>query len=87
MDYGVGTKALFNSLSAGLVKVVVIAIAKRDLGGLELRLRVTGRKQRYFHCGYTFEVPDVWVIPRAVFHKSRKGPFRFWTEPYAWKEE
>ena len=87
MKYGVGTKALFNSLSAGLVKVKVVAISKRDLGGLELKLRVTGRKHRYFHCGYVFEVPDIWVIPRDVYHRSKGKPFKFWTEPYSWKEK
>jgi len=81
-----GALAYFNSLSCGMVKVKVLDIAPRRLGGLEILCKVTGDK-RYFKRGYTFEVPDIWVVPRAVYHKSRTGPYRFWTEPYSWKEE
>lgn len=83
--FTVGALAYFNSTSAGMVKVKVIGARVRDLGGLELHLKVTDRSNRYFRPGYKFEVPDVWVVPREVYHRSNGKPFKFWTTNYHWE--
>lgn len=83
--YTVGALAYFNSLSAGMVKVKVIGAKVRELGGLELKLKVTDRSNRYFKRGYVFDMADVWVVPRQVYHKSRGKPFKFWNTPYHWE--
>ncbi len=70
--------AYYDSM-AGLLPCT--AYAAHDDGTIALRCNVT---RGSFDRGDTFVVPRHRVFPRAHFHRSRRGPFHFYTTPYSW---
>ncbi len=59
------------------------ALRELDNGNIALRVNVTrGGYKR----GEIIEGSPLWTIPRAHYHKSRRGPFYYYTTPYTWQE-
>jgi hypothetical protein len=65
---------------AGMLPVTVTEYAD---GRVKFKINTT--RGGYFK-GQMEESSAIHVIPRAHYHKSRKGPFWFYTTPYNWAD-
>ena len=73
------TKAYFDSFY-GMVPCTAIACA-----GDRIVIRVNAARGGWKR-GEVVEIPKTHIIPRDKFHRSRKGPFHYYTTPYSWNE-
>ncbi len=64
----------------GMVPVKVTAY-----NGVNCTFTVTATRGPYRR-GEELKASASMVIPRAHYHKSRRGPFYYYTTPYSWRE-
>ena len=65
---------------AGLIKAEYIKIENRIITA-----RITARKNHVYNCNEIITIHCNQAFPRVCYHKSRRGPFCFYTTPYTWE--